>query len=272
MTQYLDLPDGRLAYSSEGSGPLVVLVPGMGDLQSVFRDVVGPLVAAGHRVVSTDLRGHGESGTTFRVHGVRATAADLAALVEHLGGPAILVGHSMSAASAAIVAAERPDLVRGLAMLDPHLRQEPVGLMATLTTQLIRRPFGVALWASYYASLNTGRRAPWFDEHVAAIRNALRDAGRMRAFGTLARTLVASATPVPLADVTVPTLVLHGALDPEFPDPAAEVAYAAERLTRTTPTTVLVPDAGHYPHSQRPDVVVPALLELLAAAPGSSRA
>lgn len=272
MTQYLERADGRLAYSSEGTGPLVVLSPGMGDLRTVFRDVVGPLVAAGLRVVTVDLRGHGESSTAFAAHGVRPTASDLTALVEHLGGPAVLVGHSVSAGAAALVAAERPELVSGLAMLDPHLRVERAGVVARLTTQALRRPFGAALWASYYASLHKGLRAPWFDEHLAAVRGALRDGGRLRSFGRLARTLVGSPTRIALERITAPTLVLHGALDPEFPDPAAELAYALERLTGTSATGVLVPETGHYPHAQRPDAVVAALLELLADVPGAPRA
>lgn len=270
--QYLLRPGGRLAYTSQGTGPLVVLSPGMGDLRGVFRDVVGPLMAAGLRVVSVDLRGHGDSDTTFATHGIRETADDLAALVEHLGGPAVLVGHSVSAGAAAVVAAERPDLVAGLAMLDPHVRQERAGLVARLTTQALRRPLGATLWASYYASLNAGRRAAWFDEHLAAVRIALRDGGRMRSFGRLARTLVGAATPLPLSRVTAPTLVLHGALDPEFPDPAADLALAVGQLTATAPAGVLVPDAGHYPHAQQPAAVVAALLELLARVPGDPRA
>jgi len=272
MTSYLDRPDGRLAYSSEGSGALVVLAPGMGDLRGVFRDVVGPLVAAGLRVVSMDLRGHGESSTTFAAHGVGPIAEDLTALVEHLGGRAVLVGHSVSAGAAALVAAERPELVSGLAMLDPHLQAGKAGLVARLTTQAIRRPLGAALWASYYAGLHKGHRAPWHDEHVAAVRGSMRDAGHLRSFGRLARTLVGAPTPIPLARVTAPTLVVHGALDPEFRDPAAELAYALEHLTGTPATGVLVPDTGHYPHAQRPDAVVSALLELLADVPGALRA
>ena len=122
--------------------PLVVLAPGMGDLRGVWRDVVGPLAAAGHRVAALDLRGHGDSGTTFTAHGIRTGAEDLAALVERLGGPAVLVGHSVSAGSAALVAAERPELVSGLAMISPHLQQEAPGLVARLSTQAIRRPLG----------------------------------------------------------------------------------------------------------------------------------
>lgn len=269
--QRFDRPDGHLAYTVTGAGPLVIASPGMGDLRTVFRDLVGPLVAAGFRVACVDLRGHGASATTFRTHGTGPTASDLAALVEHLGGPAVLIGHSISAGSAAIVAAERPELVSALVMLDPHLQIHPAGLMARLQTQLIRRPFGAAIWTAYYRSLHRGRRAPWYDEHVAAVHAALRDPGRMRSFGALARALVGSPTPVPVERVTAPTLVVHSEQDPEFADPAGELAYALAHLT-SSPRTVglLVPDAGHYPHSQRPDLLVPAVLDLITALRGSS--
>jgi len=177
VTSPLQRPESHLAYSLDGVGPLVVLSTGMGDLRAALPDVVGPLAAAGHRVATVDLRGHGGSDTAFRDRGIRTTADDLATLVEHLGGPAALVGQSMSAASTAIVAAERPELVSGLAMLDPYLRVEPIGLGARLMTRTIRRPFGAALSASYHASLHKGRRAPWLDEHVAAVRAAMLDAG-----------------------------------------------------------------------------------------------
>ncbi len=272
MTQYLDRPEGRLAFTSTGTGPLVVLAPGMGDLRGVWRDVVDPLVAAGHRVAAVDLRGHGDSTTTFATHGVRPIAEDLAALVEHLGGPAVLVGHSVSAGAAALVAAERPELVSGLALISPHLRPEAAGLVARLSTQAIRRPVGRALWRSYYTGLHKGRRAPWFAEHLGAVDAAMRDSAHLTSFGTLARVLVAAQTAIPLAAVTAPTTVLHGALDPEFDDPAAELTLALAGLTATPAAGALVPEAGHYAHSQRPDVVVPALLQLLATVRETPRA
>ena len=271
-TEYLARPEGRIAFTATGTGPLVVLAPGMGDVRGVWRDAVGPLAAAGHRVVAMDLRGHGDSDATFAAQGVRPGAEDLAALVEHLGAPAVLVGHSVSAGAAAIVAAERPELVRGLAMISPHLRLAAAGLVARLSVQAIRRPFGRALWRSYYAGLNKGRRAPWFDEHLAAVDAALRDGAHLTSFGRLARALLATHTDVPLGRITAPTLVLHGALDPEFDDPADELALALDGLTATPAAGALVPDAGHYAHAQRPDVVVPALLELLAAVREAPRA
>lgn len=94
-TQYLDRGEGRIAYDIAGSGPLVLCVPGMADLRSTWRQLIPALVEAGFRVASMDLRGHGDSDTTFSSYDDVAAATDIAALVEHLGGPAIMVGNSM---------------------------------------------------------------------------------------------------------------------------------------------------------------------------------
>lgn len=274
-TRYLDRPGGRLAYTLDepsttrrATAPLAVLSPGMGDLRGAFRDIVGPLVGQGFRVVSVDLRGHGDSDATFDRYDLPAIADDLQALIEHLGGPVALVGHSVSAGAAAVVAARRPDLVRSLVLISPHLTAAGAvtTAIARLATQAIRRPIGVAFWTAYYRSLHKGTRAAWFDEHVAAVRAAMRDGARLVAFGRLARALVATHTPIPLDRVVAPTLVLHGAIDPEFGDPAVELAAALTPLEVSAASVegLLVPDAGHYPHTQRPDVVVPALLAHLA--------
>ena len=100
--------EGRIAYDVTGSGPLVVAVPGMGDLRSSYRHLAPALVAAGFRVATMDLRGHGDSDTTFAAYDDPAAASDVIALIEHLGGPALVIGNSMGAAAAVIAAAENP--------------------------------------------------------------------------------------------------------------------------------------------------------------------
>ena len=121
-TCYLNRPDGRIAYDIEGDGPLVVLVPGMGDLRATYRFCAPALRKAGYRVACSDLRGHGDSDVTFASYGDVETAGDIAALVDHLGGPAVVVGNSMGAGSAALASAERPDLVVGLVLIGPFVR------------------------------------------------------------------------------------------------------------------------------------------------------
>src|ERR1700693_4817995 len=85
---YLDRPDGRIGYEVGGNGPLVVLVPGMGDLRSAYRFLAPTLRDAGYRVACPDLRGHGDSDTSFASYGDVETAGDITALIEELGGPA----------------------------------------------------------------------------------------------------------------------------------------------------------------------------------------
>ncbi|MEO8263122.1 MAG: alpha/beta fold hydrolase, partial [Pseudolysinimonas sp.] len=170
--QYLTRPQGRLSYTVEGHGPLVVAVPGMGDLRGTWRDVVPPLVDAGFRVAVLDLRGHGDADTTFTEHGDLATATDILALIDELGGPALVIGNSMAGSSAVIAAADRPDAVAGLALVSPFLRGGPAGAAGRLLYRtMFARPWGAAMWATFYrTSLSKGARASWLGEHVAAIR------------------------------------------------------------------------------------------------------
>src|SRR5690606_41800244 len=88
---------GRVAYEVRGDGPLVVTAPGMGDLRSADTALAEALVAGGFRVATLDRRGHGGSDAGFAELGDPATASDLIALIEELGGPAVVVGTSMAA-------------------------------------------------------------------------------------------------------------------------------------------------------------------------------
>src|ERR1700716_826541 len=101
-TAYLARPHGRLGYDVAGAGPLVLLVPGMGDLRDTYRFLAPALRDAGYRVACTDLRGHGDSDVTFASYGDVETAGDIVALIDELGGSAVVVGHSMAARAAAL--------------------------------------------------------------------------------------------------------------------------------------------------------------------------
>lgn len=268
--RYLTRPEGRLAYTDTGSGPLVVAVPGMGDLRSTYDDVVPALVAAGHRVVVADLRGHGDSDTTFTTHGDVATGTDLVALVEHLdAGPAVLMGSSMGGSAAVWAAAERPELVRGLVLLAPHLRETASPAQARtyrlLYRTLFARPWGAAAWASLYTSMFAkGRKGARHAEHVARIRRSMSDASHLRSFRDLAGALDHSVIEPLVAEVQAPSLVVVGELDPDYKDAGAELARMGGALDGAT---LLLPGVGHYPQHQAPEVVTPAVLDFLATLP-----
>lgn len=255
-TQFLDRPEGRIAYELTGKGPLVLLVPGMGDLRSTYRFLVPELVAAGFTAVTTDLRGHGDSDTTFSSFGDIETAGDLEALLTHLGRPAVVIGNSMGAGAAAYLAASRADLVRGLVLLGPFVRDAEMSNVQRVMLRIAMAPMWAATsWKSYAPRLYAGTKPADFDSHVKAVITSLRRPGYAHAFSATTRTSHA-AVEARLDEVTSPTLVVMGELDPDFRDPAAEAHWIAERLCAET---LMVPQAGHYPHSQRPDLVGPAI-------------
>jgi pimeloyl-ACP methyl ester carboxylesterase len=259
-TSYLARPEGRVAYDVGGDGPLVVLVPGMGDLRATYRLVAPVLREAGYRVAVTDLRGQGDSDATFPTYGDNDTAADIIALVEELGGPAVIVGNSMGAAAGVIMAAERPELVNGLVLVGPFVRNARVNPLQRLLSRVAMAPLWAAtVWKSYMPRLYAGKQPADFEAYRNRVVASLRRPGYARAFSRITHTSHDPAE-ARLKDVTATTLVVMGDRDPDFPDPKAEAGWIAEVLHGEA---VIVPEAGHYPQSQQPDITTNAVLGFL---------
>jgi pimeloyl-ACP methyl ester carboxylesterase len=258
---YLVRPEGRIAYQEQGTGPLVVTIPGMGDLRATWRFLTPALVDAGYRVVDTDLRGHGDSDTTFTTYSNESSATDIIALLESLGEPAALVGNSMGAAISVLVAAERPELVSKLVLVGPFVRNPAANaFMLGLFRVMLAPLWAAASWTGYLPTLYAGRKPADFAEYRRRLGAAIRRPGYAKAFSLTTRTSHAGAEAV-LPKVAAPTLVVMGDLDPDFSTPQTEAAWIGETLSATV---VMVPDAGHYPQSQRPDVVAPAVASFLS--------
>ncbi|HSK53785.1 MAG TPA: alpha/beta hydrolase [Jiangellales bacterium] len=258
----LNRPGGRIAYELHGdSGPLVVCIPGIGDLRSTFDGVATRLAAEGYRVARMDLRGHGDSDNTFARYDDVAAGEDALALVEHLGGgPALLVGNSMGAGAAAWAAAERPDQVAGIALLAPFVRDGDRGRLAVLAFRLmLTRPWGPRAWDWWFSRSHVTRPAG-LDARLRAVHDALARPGRWQAFAATTHT---NHAPVEarLGEIKAPALVVMGEKDPDWPDPAEEAETIAGLIADTSVT--LVPDVGHYPQVERPDVVEPLLADFV---------
>ena len=259
-TQFLSRTDGRIAYDVTGEGPLVVLVPGMGDLRATYRFLAPALVSAGYRVVTTDLRGHGDSDPTFASYGDVETAGDVIALLEALGGPAVVVGNSMGAGAAAYAAAERPDLVSGLVLVGPFVRNGSISAATRLMMRVaLAAPWAATTWKSYAPKLYAGTRPADFDTYLPEVVASIKRPGYARSFSLTTRVDHAAAE-ARLGEVSAPVLVVMGEQDPDFPDPRAEADWIGAALHGRV---VMVPDAGHYPQSQQPDVVSSAVVAFL---------
>jgi pimeloyl-ACP methyl ester carboxylesterase len=264
-TIYLTRPEGRIGYEVAGAGPLVVLVPGMGDLRAAYRFLAPALRDAGYRVASTDLRGHGDSDTTFDSYGDGETAADVLALIEELGGPAVVVGNSMGAGAAVLAAAQKPDLVSGVVLVGPWVRNGDVSVIQRILLRVaMARPWAASAWKSYMPKLYAGRKPADFADYRERVVAGLRRPGHAKAFSLTTRTDHAPAE-ARLVDLSRPALVVMGDQDPDFPDPRVEADWIGQALGAQV---VMVPEAGHYPQSQRPDLTLDAVLPFLAMVNG----
>jgi pimeloyl-ACP methyl ester carboxylesterase len=261
ISQMLERPEGRIAYDVTGEGPLVVCMPGMGELRSSYRHLTPLLVEAGFRVATLDIRGHGDSDATFSAYDDAALASDALALVEELGGPAYLIGNSMGAGAAVIAAAERPTAVLGLVLVGPFVRNPPGGGLATLMFRLaLLKPWGPKAFMSYYPKWTPGTRPEGYDEHTAAVA-----AGIRRNWKAFVQTTHTSHAPAEarLDDVRAPAVVVMGTDDVDWKDPAAEAAWIGDRLGAEV---VMAPGVGHYPQAQSPALLARALVELAGIA------
>ncbi|MFI2646722.1 alpha/beta fold hydrolase [Micromonospora fulviviridis] len=254
---------GTIVYEVHGEGPLVVLSHGMGENRATFRHLVPRLVAAGYRVASVDVRGHGDSSPRWRGYAPAEVGGDLLAVVRALGGgPATLVGSSSSAAAVVFAAADAPALVNGIVQVSPFVAPpKPNPVLRAAQAVVLRSP---RLFGMFHRTLFPCGRpaddAAYRKEMVAKLR------GRMAAV----RGVVAPVDPhwsARAREVRQPVLVLMGAKDPDFPDPGAE-ARAARRFFATAEARMIA-DSGHYPHADQPDATAADLVEFLAVTSGA---
>ncbi len=261
-TQFLKLPDGQIAYDDTGgTGPLVICVPGLGDMRQQYRLLAPKLAAAGFRVVTMDLPGQGESSVDWPAYSPAIVGADIVAMIHHLGArKAFVIGNSMAGGSAVWAAAEIPDQVAGIVMIDPFTRQIPTSsfLLAFLKVAMLR-PWGPSFWSMYYGSLYKTAPPADLDSYRAALVANLKQPGRIEATKAL---IFASQGPCEarIPNVHAPVLVVMGTKDSDFSDPAAEADWVATHLHGKK---LMVDGAGHYPHVEYPDIVAPAVIDFI---------
>lgn len=287
----------RVHIAEAGSGPLVLMLHGFPEFWWAWRRQLTALSGAGYRAVAVDLRGYGDSDKPPRGYDGWTLAGDVAGLIKALGEPrAHLVGHAWGGMIAWTVAALHPRLVRSVtAVAAPH----PLALRRSVRRSLLRRTDSQAgaiaqvfraqlpilperglvaddaavverllhLWGGPRWTISGGftevaeaDRAAMQVPGVAhssleyfrwALRSQLRGDGR-RFAEELDRRL------------TVPSLQLHGAVDPYLLESTAQ---ASREWLAPRPVHHSLADVGHFPHHEAPETVNELLLDFLAGQP-----
>jgi pimeloyl-ACP methyl ester carboxylesterase len=123
----------RIEVTVEGSGPLLVMLPSSSRDSEDFDDVAAAFAASGFRVLRPQPRGMGRSNGPLERLTLHDYARDVAAVIEHQrGGPAVVLGHAFGQWVARTLAADRPDLVRGVVLAAAAARSIRPDLRAAL--------------------------------------------------------------------------------------------------------------------------------------------
>ncbi|MFD6495746.1 alpha/beta fold hydrolase [Streptomyces sp. NPDC059944] len=272
MTEHLNIAGNTLAYDLTGQGPLVVLAHGMGDSRHSYRFLAPALANAGYRVASVDIRGCGDSSLDWDGYSRTDIAGDLVTLARHLGGPAVIIGQSISGGAGTIAAATAPEVVSGVIELAPFTRAQSFDLGGLIKVKRFRTGYlqlaqvimrgSLANWKKYLDVAFPTKPADW-DNELARIVAKMSEPGRMEVLQAMSKSSPSDAG-AQLPNVTCPVLVIEGSADPDWAVPRAE----GERIIADLPQGVgelsVIDGAGHYPHTQTPDEVLALALPFLA--------
>ncbi|HSF90622.1 MAG TPA: alpha/beta hydrolase [Paracoccaceae bacterium] len=230
---------GPFAAISQGKGPLVLLVHGVG-LRAEAWGAQIDVLAQTHRVLAVDMPGHGESPVLADDPQLRAFTDAVAAA---LTSPAVVIGHSFGAMIGLDMAARYPEHVTGVVALNAIYRREAAAKTAVQTRADSLDGLTVAD--------PTATLARWFGEETSPEREACREwlsAVNPTGYRDAYRAFAREDGPMDqtLRDLRCPALFITGAREPNstpemsrkmaglVPDGRAEVLEGAAHMMPMT--------------------------------------
>jgi 3-oxoadipate enol-lactonase len=252
----------KLHYSEAGQGTPVVLLHGF-PLSSVLWHKQQRQLSDLSRVITPDLRGHGQSPARPGVYEMETLARDVLALLDslHIRKAAIL-GHSMGgyvALAAWKLAAERflaLGLIDSQAAADTEEgRQGRFKLAEKVATEGSQAVAAAMLPKLFAPGLAAG------DPLIEQVQQMILNTPRAGIIGSLNGMAVRHNATATLATIDVPALILTGDKDQLIPPARAEAMAAV--IPKATLT--IIENAGHLPMLERPDATATALCRFLSA-------
>ncbi|MGH3508098.1 MAG: alpha/beta fold hydrolase [Nocardioidaceae bacterium] len=243
-------------------GTPVVLVHAWGEARGCF-DTLVPHLPPDLRVVTWDLRGHGEADKPTEGYLLAQVADDVVALLDALAMErVVLVGSSSGGYVAQQVAVTRPRRVLGLVLVGSPLSLEgEPSFMAEI--EALRDPLAPEWIRDFNVSLSVPGRVPdWYLEE--RVREGLAMSADL--WRTTLRGLVGSPAPTRLGVITCPTLVLWGGDDQLL----GEAQLTGLHQSFPQATVISYADTGHTVLWERPELVATDLVAFVRRLRGTS--
>jgi pimeloyl-ACP methyl ester carboxylesterase len=258
----LTVRDGtRLAWDSDGEGPAVLLLHGIGSSRRKWGPHVAQLVAAGYRVVRVDLRGFGDSETPPGKYVMDDFVGDMVALVEGVGLDRFhLVGHSLGGMIAQRYLIDRPERVRSVSLVSTTSHNgRRASAIARLMVTLAEHGFDAVLRDG---RVRAEAEAIVLEAFPAGTPLSMLGRGMEQPSASLAnawRACIDFSAKDRLGEVRCPALVVHGTNDMLIP------LRAGELVAQAIPgaTWIAMNGAGHSLPQERAEAFTRALVDFL---------
>ena len=269
----------QIQYTSVGTGHPLVLIHGFGASIGHWRKNIPVLAAAGYQVFALDLLGFGSSAKPAIDYTLDLWVEMIRDFwLAKIQQPAVFVGNSIGGLICLMILAEHPEIAAGGVLLNSAggLNHRPDELSLPLRVVM----------GSFAKLVSSKAIGSWLFNRVrqkARIRGSLKqvyknseaitdelvdllhlpscDPGAQAVFASV---LTAPAGPRPaelLPRIQAPLLVLWGEADPWTPIAGSQIY---QKLTETQDVQFVgIPDTGHCPHDERPEIVNPLILNWL---------
>ena len=238
-----------------GSGPPVVLLANAGCSTGYFDDLARALAVRGFETIAINMRGVGQSRGSLDGTTLHDLAVDVAEVLEAMDcGPAHLVGHAFGNRVARCLAADRPSLVRGVALLGAG------GLIGPST------PLGTSFRNATEVKMNGSDCVTVLGARWLSPASDPKILARVECWPAVHLALLATGQSVPLQDWwgagTAPLLAIQG-LDDEAAPPGNGHALREQFGERVQ--VIDLPRAGHFMLLEQPEAVTRAVAEFVGA-------
>ena len=263
----LAVNDTQLYYRDVGSGELLVFVHGLGSSADDWARQIDAF-ADRYRVVTFDVRGHGQSAKPDGPYSIPLFAADTAALLRALeAAPANVVGLSMGGMIALQLALDAPDLVKRLVIVNSmpeaeldSLRDRWIYWSRRLATQVLgMRATGKMIANRIFVKPEQGMLRQQFIERWAA--------NDKRAYLATINAIAGWNVADRLGEITCPTLVV--AADQDYTPVSVKREYAAQMPNAEL---TVIEDSHHATPVERPQAFNHVLDAFLQSADTAVRA